>query len=370
MITLLTGFPGSGKTYYAVEKIYSLLTDPNPSEIDIIYSNINGLDFNAFPNSAIDFQKLDLDDLYNYLTMLYNIYKVAKNSDNVDDELIKFAKERGYYRAYFVFDECHDFFSKDDPIKIFWLTYHRHIFQEILLLTQNKTLINSKYRAVPEIFIEAQPRSKKLFSKQLTYKKFSSFAMRKSDFFEKSSLTTQKEVFQLYASGNMSNQKSILSRYLKFILGGFVFMIFLFYYLFSNLTKTPPPPPVHNPPFTKIPSDISTRPDIVPPLEIEENKSTIKREIVSLPPALEVVTPQGIFKNVNDKKISFTVICDSDLGCNYNNKNYTYEDFISVLEVSKASYKSISILDTQTHKIDSLSVTVSQSNLNEHLGEI
>lgn len=369
MITLLTGFPGSGKTYYAVEKIYSLLTDSNPSEIDIIYSNINGLDFNAFPNSAIDFQKLDIDDLYNYLTMLYNIFKISKNSDNVDDELIKFAKERGYYRAYFVFDECHDFFSKDDPIKIFWLTYHRHIFQEILLLTQNKTLINSKYRAVPEIFIEAQPRSKKLFSKQLTYKKFSSFAMRKSDFFEKTSLTTQKEVFQLYASGNMSNQKSILSRYLKFIFGGFVFMIFLFYYLFSSITKSSTPPST-NINISGTPIIYNNHKENNNSMPIIENNPIIKREIVSLPSTAAVVTPQGIFKNVNDKKISFTVICDSDLGCNYNNKNYTYEDFISVLEVSESSYKSISILDTQTHKIDSLSVTVSQSNLNEHLGEI
>jgi len=370
VITLLVGFPGSGKSYFAVDKIYNLLSDLNPSEFDVIYSNIGGLNFNVFPNSSIDFLKFDIDDFYLFLKQLHTIYNISKNSDNVDDELIKFSKEKGYYRAFFVFDECHDFFSKEDTVKVFWLTYHRHLFHEILLITQNKTLIHSKYRAVPEIFIEAQPRSKKLFSKQLTFKKFSSFSMRKADFFEKITLTLKNDVFSLYQSGNISNQKSILFKYIKFIFIGFIFVVFIFYYVFNSL--------INKSNSNQTSFDVNSTPVYFD----NPNSSFVDKNITSFFPDvskkenLRSFNPVPIDKPVNidnfnimskDDNLVFSVTCDNLLGCNFNNKNYSFDDFKTFLSSSNSSYNSKIILDDNVTQIIFYSVTTSLYKINKFL---
>lgn len=239
MVTLIVGFPGSGKTYYAIDKIYNIMSKNHnlSKEIEVIYTNINGLNYDNFPKSNIELKKLVIEDLYNYLKGCYSLYELYKNDDAVDEYLIKFTKEKGFFNALIVFDECHDFLSNQDKVKIFWLTYHRHLHHEIDLLTQNKSLINSKYRAIPEIFIEAQPRSKKLFSNTLTYKHFASFSMRKMDQFNKTSIKTKKEIFELYQSGNTSKQKSILVKFLFIAFVGIVLTIIIFSFLFSSLNK-------------------------------------------------------------------------------------------------------------------------------------
>lgn len=167
MVSLVVGFPGSGKSYYAIDKIYNIISGNNKAlkDIEVIHTNITGVKYDAFPDSKIQLKKLVIDDLYNYLKECYSLKEMYKDDDDIDERLIKLSKVKGFYNCLIVFDECHDFFTPQDKIKIFWLTYHRHLHHEIILLTQNKSLINSKYRAIPEQFIEAQPRSKKLLIK-------------------------------------------------------------------------------------------------------------------------------------------------------------------------------------------------------------
>ena len=234
MVSLVVGFPGSGKTYLAIKKIYDILLNDKEREFDIIYTNIGGVKFDSFPTSKIEFKKLKEDDLLEYLKGCFDLYELYKNHDNVDDHLIKYSKEKNFYHALIVFDECHDFFSPQDRVKIFWLTYHRHLHHEILLLTQNKSLINSKYRAIPEQFIEAQPRSKKIFSNTLNYKYYASFAMRKTDLFSSSSIKTHQDIFSLYQSGNQSKQKSIILKFILILGFGVVIAIILFLILFNS----------------------------------------------------------------------------------------------------------------------------------------
>lgn len=234
MVSLVVGFPGSGKSYYAVERIYNLLSNEKKQEFDVIFTNIGGIKFDFFPDSQIEFKKLKEEELINYLTECFKLYEQYKSYENVDDYLIEYSKEKGFYKALIVFDECHDFFSNQDRVKIFWLTYHRHLHHELILLTQNKSLINSKYRAIPEQFIEAQPRSKKIFSNTLNYKHYASFAMRKTDLFKSSSLKTNQDIFSLYQSGNKSNQKSIILKFILILGLGLLVAVFLFLNLFNS----------------------------------------------------------------------------------------------------------------------------------------
>lgn len=228
MVSLVVGFPGSGKSYFAVKKIYDILSSTKKQSFKIIYTNIGGIKFDYFPNSQVEFKKLKESDLLEYISECFKIYELHKNEDNVDDYLIEYSKAENFYDCLIIFDECHDFFSSQDRIKIFWLTYHRHLNHEIILLTQNKSLINTKYRAIPEQFIEAQARSKKLFSNTLNYKHFSSFAMRKTDLFNTSSIKTNPTVFELYQSGNKSSQKSIIVKFIGILTLGLIIAIFLF----------------------------------------------------------------------------------------------------------------------------------------------
>ncbi len=236
MVSLVVGFPGSGKSYYAVKKIYDILSTKSTesSQYEVIYTNIGGIKFDYFPDSKVEFKKLKEDQLLSYLSECFKIYEEHKDKENVDDYLIEYSKEQNFYNALIVFDECHDFFTPQDRVKIFWLTYHRHLNHEIILLTQNKSLINSKYRAIPEQFIEAQPRSKKLFSSTLNYKHYASFAMRKSDQFNSSSIKTDPKIFDLYQSGNKSAQKSILVKFIVILGFGLVVAVFLFYNLLNG----------------------------------------------------------------------------------------------------------------------------------------
>ena len=73
MITLVTGFPGSGKSYYAVHKIYNVLVgkDKELNNIDVIYSNIGGLKFNSFPDSKVKIIRFDSENFYIYLNKLF-----------------------------------------------------------------------------------------------------------------------------------------------------------------------------------------------------------------------------------------------------------------------------------------------------------
>jgi len=312
MVSLVVGFPGSGKSYYAVKKIYDILSSDKISQYEVIYTNIGGIKFDYFPNSTVEFKKLKEDDLYKYLNECFKIYEDHKDDDNVDEYLIKYSKEQNFYNALIVFDECHDFFTPQDRVKIFWLTYHRHLNHEIILLTQNKSLINSKYRAIPEQFIEAQPRSKKLFSNTLNYKHYASFAMRKSDQFNSSSIKTQQDIFNLYQSGNKSSQKSVLVKFIVIIGFGVFVAVFLFYNLLDGFT-----------------SDVKKLDDNLTSLQNIEQNKTIQQPIKN-----ENISTKNKSFNINSSSNRFNleIIYNSNDGYkifdNYYDENY-FKKFIS-----------------------------------------
>ena len=309
MVTLVTGFPGSGKSFYAVDKIFNILslTDKMSENIEVIYTNINGVKFDYFPDSKIQFKKFNDTEFYIYLVELHTLYEINKNDDSVDDKLIELSKEKGYHNALIVFDECHDFFSNQDKYKIFWLTYHRHLYHEIILLTQNKTLIHSKYRAIPEIFVEAQPRSKKIINNSLSYKKYASFSMRKADYFGKDVLKARQEVFNLYQSGNKSNQKSIISKYIKLIAIFIIIVFCTFYYILNSF---------------------SSNDEKIEPL-IENKKTSVN---------YQSERPEIIKEKVTqiEKDLVIKIVCDNKKGCIYNDNIYPIFYINSFVQKSKS----------------------------------
>lgn len=237
MLSLLTGSPGSGKTLLAIDILLKVANNNSSelSSIEVVYTNIGGFKFDYFDYSKIDFKRFVIKDFYKHLQELYKIYVDNGSNDDVDSLLISYCKAHNLFNAYFVIDEAHNDFDNQDKIKQWWFTYHRHMSHEILLITQNKSLINAKYRNIPEIFIQAQPRSKSISKNTMRYFNYTDYRM--SQKFSTTQITVSKNHFKIYTSGNNSNQKRVGLKYIYSFVAFVVVMILAFIFLFFKLTS-------------------------------------------------------------------------------------------------------------------------------------
>lgn len=233
MLTLLVGTPGSGKTLFAIDKVIKIANNESSEfkNIEYVYTNISGFNFDKFKDNNVHFEKLVFDSLYVHLKILYSLFIQNENKDNLDDILQNYCKEHKILNAYFIIDEAHNYFDNQDKVKNWWFTYHRHLNHEILLITQNKSLINAQYRNIPEIFVKAQPRSKAISKNVLRYFNYTEYRMTQK--FSTTEITINDTYFDLYTSGNQSNQKRVG---IKFIImfGLFVLLFFTLFGLFIN----------------------------------------------------------------------------------------------------------------------------------------
>jgi len=243
MITYLVGNPGSGKTYYAVFMIYQIfLFEPKktfltkfvkPKEkpnYSYCYTNINEFKFELCDK----FKKFDFDEFYLGLRNLYALYKTGATDNEVNEK----AKELNLYGCVFVLDECHNFFKdKKDEILVWWLTYHRHLYQDIYLITQDLTLVNNEYKRIAEKFYRAVDSSRRLFSKKFRYEVYASYRLYKKDQLEIINIPFLQEVFDLYHSGQSSNKKSFVRFYFLLAIVIFILLIFYFYFVVVSIFR-------------------------------------------------------------------------------------------------------------------------------------
>lgn len=226
MISFFTGVPGSGKTYYAVDKIFNNFSTDSTAQRDKkatyenCYTNINEFKYNKVEGVL----KLDFDELKKHLTILHNLYKEKKD----DEFLILKCKEFNIHNTLFVIDEAHNFFDVKDSVLVWWLSYHRHLFHEIILITQNISLIESKYKSFSEFFYRAAPQSLTLFKSHFKYFVYCQSRMGANSKTGVIKLKRNKKVFELYQSGDTINAQNII---LKYIIYSFVIFLFLFIYI-------------------------------------------------------------------------------------------------------------------------------------------
>ena len=227
MIRYIVGVPGSGKTYYSVHNIYKSINDKNKTDKYFnIYTNINQFNFDI----SKKLYKYDHEKIFKCIELLHKYFKKKKS----DSFLISMAKKLKVYKSYFVIDEAHLYFDVRKPALIWWLSYHRHLYQDIDLITQNLSLIDPKYKAFAEYFVRASPRSLGILSKTFTYKLFidSRMSMKSRAGIEK--LKQKKEIFDLYVSGGKVNSKNLIRKYLYISLIFLPVSGFLFYYIYHN----------------------------------------------------------------------------------------------------------------------------------------
>lgn len=234
MISFFVGVPGSGKTYFAVDKIYNNFSTDKEAVKDkkatyeICYTNINEFKFDKLDNTYY----LDFDDLKTKLTNLHKMYK----DKCTDEDLIEKCKEYNIYNALFVIDEAHNYFDVKDSVLIWWLSYHRHLFHEIILITQNLALIESKYKSFSEFFYKAFPQSLTLFKTHFKYNVYCSSRMAQNSKSGTIKIKRNKKVFELYKSGDSINSQNIVLKILGFAFF-FIFLLIVTIYYYSNSLK-------------------------------------------------------------------------------------------------------------------------------------
>lgn len=296
MIVYLVGVPGSGKTYKAVYTIFNNFSTHEKAKKDVkkdfynCYTNINEFKF----DKVHDVNALDFDDLKRKLKQLHRLYK-----DKVTDEyLIEKCKEFDIYKTLFVIDEAHNYFDKNDPVLIWWLSYHRHLYQDIFLITQNLSLIFTKYKSFSEYFYRAKATTVSFNRNTFKYDVFinSRLSMNAKSHTEK--LPKVNEVFELYQSGDSINSKNILARFIFFSLVMIIIGVIFAYFYFSA------------PALDKSVSDNN----VTDQQSISVTEQDKKDNIVSAP-----VQSQTSMQDLSDRKF-FTLTC--------NNTNCYNEDIL------------------------------------------
>lgn len=230
MIIFLLGLPGSGKSFYAVDKIYNNFSDDKEAKKDKkvtfhnCYTNINEFKYNKVDNVHL----LDFEKLYEILDRLYNHSK-GKNKKS-DKYLLKFCSRTKIKDTLFVIDEAHNFFDKQDKVIVWWLSYHRHLHHEILLITQSLDLIFLKYKKFSEFFYVAKPQSLIFNKNYFKYNRFTQSRLSKASSIGPIKLKINSKVFELYKSGDSVDVPNVVLKYVLISVSISLSLIIFFYF--------------------------------------------------------------------------------------------------------------------------------------------
>lgn len=244
MIQFCTGIPGAGKSFYGVFNIAinfaKDLKDNNKfksfalseTKYKVCLTNLNELKFDEFENV----KEFDFNKFKTILTKLHKHYKLGSN----DSELEELVKDEDFFYALIVFDECQVYLNKDDEVLVWWLSYHRHFFQDIILITQDIPLVHKKYKAFTEFYYKAIPSSRKLTNKSMIYHQYSGPQLFKTQYVNQKKLPIIKELFSLYKSGENNKQKSLVVHFLIIAFVLLIILLVFFFWFISTMKEDEP----------------------------------------------------------------------------------------------------------------------------------
>lgn len=273
MLEFYCGVPGSGKTYRAVDHVYNSFLDeknPNFGKYERFYTNINEFNFEYFNDQdkqEVEAQKekpssslfgllkslknaessvkselvkhpkakivsgqliqdpsdeiaieLDIDKLIIDLEEIRQLY-LSKVSDS---ELMKRAAELRLSDSLFIIDEAHNYFDTKNDTLIWWLSYHRHLHQDIMLITQSFDLVFRRYLKFSEFYYQAVPSSLRVRGGVFTYNQYVKWQLFKNSKVDSIKIKFNPEVYKLYGSGANTQGKKVI---LKFIFMGIVLLL-------------------------------------------------------------------------------------------------------------------------------------------------
>jgi len=200
-IRIITGVPGSGKSFYAVKHLrdnyfeYDKKQDHWTAKKGVtVITNIDELKL----------KHLNLDEILsdNNLTI--------KGFFNVDyQEKIK----KKYPKVVYFLDECQKYFPRKfyDEKVFYYFQYHRHMGHDVYLMTQSIRLLPREIEELAEFEIRAVRRGLSVFG-ELKYK-----VMANGEIIDHKVLKKNKGIFNLYRSMDQKEVEKIKNPLIKYM---------------------------------------------------------------------------------------------------------------------------------------------------------
>ncbi|MBN2515952.1 MAG: hypothetical protein JXC33_07965 [Deltaproteobacteria bacterium] len=221
-IRLYTGIPGSGKTYRVV---YELLSKEIQDKYFIIH-NIEGLKHDKFINKS-HIKSFGQNGSLSYSTDELFTYEVQK-------ELSEQVKQKYNKSLLMVVDECDKLgFDMGSASIKEWLSMHRHIGQDIYLITQNRANIHRSLYNLVEVEI--------LGKRGFIFNQFIYAWLANGEKFHTDRLPKKKEIFEAYKSFQLpetAKKKSNLWRFMAVMgIAGFIGMGYFIFFMMPGEFK-------------------------------------------------------------------------------------------------------------------------------------
>lgn len=214
MITLITGKTGSGKSYKIISDILKILDTRKV---------ITNLKMNIEHENYV---YLDEEGLRKYIDYIASQFAKVTNLP----ELIEFMKSKDFFGAFFVIDECHlvGFRDKNNAI-INWLSVHRHLNQDVYLVTQTLKKIYPSY--YPDIhqhvtMIDSDKRVNKDLIGWYIYDEVG------GDKIKTKYVKPNSQVFEIYQTGKEEKTSNVFVIKLLLLVSLLVAVLVGFYFLF------------------------------------------------------------------------------------------------------------------------------------------
>lgn len=222
-LRIIEGVPGSGKTYYAVNHLFKTYFE---KEDGIIVQKKKSLIVSNIDNLELGHQSLD--DWINWHSNKENFFSYDTQAHLMSE----------YGPFVYVIDEAQLIFDRKfyDRGVFEWFEKHRHLGQDIYLITQNANKLPKDITCLVEYIIRAQPRSRGLTGHEFIYKHLAD-----KDILKREVLKVNKEIFSLYKSMSADETEKpknpFIRRFALYLgISGFV-VWFMFHSIFSKWTR-------------------------------------------------------------------------------------------------------------------------------------
>jgi zona occludens toxin (predicted ATPase) len=220
MITLFTGKTGSGKSNLVIKKILQELEQRK------IITNIKiNIDH---PNYVYKNE----DEIVQYIDDIQSRFANVKDFPL----LIESLKKEQFYSALIIVDEAHllGFRKKHEGI-VNWLSVHRHVHQDIWLVTQTLKKIDAVYLLDVHYYYKMVDPHKRVNKNLIGYYKYDGVG---GDRIETKYYRPDPQVFDIYTTGKADSSTNVFIWKL-FGLVGFIFLALylVYHFLVSSMTS-------------------------------------------------------------------------------------------------------------------------------------
>ena len=218
-IRLITGVPGSGKTYYAVhhllENYCSLNKETQEYELKQDYTILTNIDSLTLPH-------INLEDA---------VQKSGKTIHEFFQVPFQEKISQKYKKIIYLLDEAQRFFPYRNKISSetwFYFEYHRHLGHDVYIITQDKKLMAQNIILLAENELRAAKRTFSLLGE------FRYLLKCDNEIIDRITIRSKKKVFDVYKSFETQTTEKVKNPFKKYIIGLSVASIIVFLWFFKT----------------------------------------------------------------------------------------------------------------------------------------